>query len=41
MFGKLLKEKCEKMGVTCYFVCSEVKAEIDEIAFLRRVFGME
>ena len=41
MFGKLLKDKCDELGVTCHFACRDIEATMDEFTFLKQVFGMD
>jgi acetyl esterase/lipase len=41
MFGKLLKDRCEELGVRCVFTCRDVPAETTAIDFVKDVFGVE
>jgi hypothetical protein len=39
-FGRLLKDRCDALGVRCILSCRDVRAEMDELAFLKDVFGL-
>ena len=40
MFGKLLKDRCDALGVRCILSCKDVRADLDELEFLQDVFGL-
>lgn len=40
MFGKLLKDRYEELEIDCHHAYGGHQPEIDEITFLKRVFGM-